>query len=219
MAKIVPTKPVLIALYGYPGAGKSHFASQFCQAIYAAHIYGDKIRHELFEKPTHNKRENELVDHLMQYMAEEFLRAGVSVIYDTDALRQSDRRALRDLARKYQAKNLLVWLQVDIESAFLRVAKRDRRKVEDKFASQYDRSTFDDITKRMQNPRDEDYVVISGKHTFNTQKNTVIKKMYEQGLINTDSISSNVAKPNLVNLVPALRAGRVDPSRRNIVIR
>jgi predicted kinase len=206
-------------LYGYPGAGKSHFASQFCEDLYAAHIYGDRMRHELFEKPTHGKRENEIVDHLMQYMTEEFLKAGISVVYDTGALRQSERRALRDLARKYQAKSLLIWLQVDMESAFLRIAKRDRRKAEEKYASHYDRSTFDDITKGMQNPKDEDFVVISGKHTFNTQKNAVVKKMYSLGLINMDSATARVAKPGLVNLVPPPRAGRVDVTRRNIVIR
>ena len=118
----------------------------------------------------------------MQYMADEFLRVGISVVYDTDALKQSDRRVLRDMARKYQAKHLLIWLQIDLESAFLRITKRDRRKAEDKFSSQYDRSTFDDITKLMQNPKDEDYVVISGKHTFNTQRMLLLKKCTSKAL-------------------------------------
>lgn len=219
MAKISPAKPMLLMLYGYPGSGKSHFATQFCQDVNIAHIYGDNIRHQLFERPTRRSRENEIIDNLMLYMTEEFLKTGISVIYDTDALRLAKRRNLRDLARKYQAGHLLIWIQVDIESAYLRVAKRDRRKAEDKYSAQYDRSTFNDIIKRMQNPLNEDYVVVSGKHTFNTQKNAVIKKMYERGLLDMDNATSKVVKPGLVNRVPPLRAGRVDTSRRNIVIR
>ena len=73
----------------------------------------------------------------------------------------------------------------------------------------------------MQNPSTtEDYVVISGKHTFNTQRNAVLKRLYELGMLSAESITSNVVKPELVNLVPKNpAAGRVDMSRRNIVIR
>jgi hypothetical protein len=72
----------------------------------------------------------------------------------------------------------------------------------------------------MQNPQTgEEYLVISGKHTFVTQKNAVVNKLYHMGLINSDAMQHSVAKPGLVNLVPNPNAGRVDMSRRNIVIR
>ena len=71
----------------------------------------------------------------------------------------------------------------------------------------------------MQNPRNEDYLVVSGKHTFNTQRSAVVKRLYEIGLISVDSANARIIKPGLVNLVPNPTAGRVDISRRNIVIR
>jgi predicted kinase len=219
MNKVFLNKPTLIMLYGFPGAGKTHFARELSETISAAHVQGDRIRYELFDKPRNDKQENEIVAHLMDYMAEEFLNAGISVIYDTNAMRLVQRRGLRDMARKAKAEHLLIWLQIDVESAFTRINKRDRRKADDKYAVPYDRSVFDEYIGHMQNPQNEDYVVISGKHTFNTQRGAVMKKLYDSGLISADTATSNVVKPGLVNLIPNASGGRVDFSRRNIVIR
>jgi predicted kinase len=220
MAKLIPTKPLLILLYGFPGSGKTHFARQLSETINAAHIHGDRIRNELFDEPRYDKQENDVVDHLMQYMSEEFLKSGMSVIYDANTMRLSERRKLRDMARKVKAQPVLIWLQIDTDSALARLGQRDRRKVDDKYAASYNKASFNALIGNMQNPHTtEDYIVISGKHTFNTQRSAVVKKMYEMGLIATDQLTSSVVKPGLVNLVPNPTAGRVDMSRRNIVIR
>jgi predicted kinase len=219
MHKIVVTKPVVIMLYGFPGAGKTHFADELSKAMSAAHVQGDRIRYELFEKPKYDKQENEVVTHLMEYMAEEFLTAGVSVIFDTNAHRLVQRRAVRDIARKARAQPLLIWLQIDQDSAFNRTSKRDRRRNNDKYAQPYTEASFKQFLGTMQNPRNEEYMVISGKHTFNTQLGAVMKKLYEMGVVTAENYSSNVAKPALVNLIPNSAGGRVDMDRRNIVIR
>lgn len=218
--KLALTRPTLILLYGYPGAGKTFLARQLCEDIQAAHLQSDRIRYELFEQPRHDKQENQIVDHLLQYMTEEFLNAGVSVVYDINAMRAAQRRELRDIARKNKVETLLVWLQVDVESAFNRVSKRDRRKLDDKYTPSIERSTFEQIASHMQNPlTTEDYMVISGKHTYHTQRNAVLKKLYDLGLVSTDGAGAKLVKPGLVNLVPNHMGGRVDNSRRNIVIR
>jgi predicted kinase len=218
-AKLSLTKPTIILLYGFPGSGKTHFARQLTEHINAAHVQSDRIRFELFEQPRFDRQENEIVGHLMNYMTEEFLHAGISVVYDMNAARLSERRALRDMARKHKAQPVLIWFQIDTESAFARARQRDRRKSDDKYAAPIDRTTFDEMAGRMQNPSNtEDYIVVSGKHNFQTQRGAVIKKMYDMGLLGTD-LATKVVKPGLVNLVPSPVAGRVDNSRRNIVIR
>lgn len=220
MSKITPLKPLLVQLYGYPGSGKTYFARQLCDHIQAAHIQGDRIRFELFENPRYDKQENDVIIQLMDYMAGEFLAAGISVVYDTNAMRLSQRHGLREMARKARAQPLLIWLQVDTDSSFARTTQRDRRRSDDKYAAPMDRSTFDSLAGYMQNPQNtEDYVVISGKHVFKTQFSAVMKRLHELNLISSAEVASQVAKPGMVNLIPNPAAGRVDMSRRNIMIR
>src|SRR5580700_736633 len=127
MAKIYPTKPFLLLFYGYPGAGKTYLARQFCDNIQAAHLQADRIRAELFEQPRYDKQENAIVNQLMNYMTEEFLSAGLSVAYDTNAARSGQRRVIADIARRCHAQPVVVWFQMDSDTAYDRSIKRDRR--------------------------------------------------------------------------------------------
>lgn len=220
MAKLQLNKPTLFLLYGFPGAGKSYFSRQFSDDIKAAHVQSDRIRHELFTEPRYDKQENQIVTQLMLYMTEEFLQAGVSVLLDSNAARHAQRRQLKELANKSDAQTITIWFQIDMDSAFSRVEKRDRRKADDKYSLEYDQSTFEHLASGMQNPTPtEDYVVLSGKHIYTTQRNTMIKKLYDLGLLHADQTINSMVKPELVNLIPNPLAGRVDPSRRNITIR
>lgn len=226
MPKIVPTKPLLIMMYGFPGAGKTYFARQLCNELQAAHLQGDRVRSELFEEPRYDREENSVVTHLMDYMTEEFLSAGMSVIYDVNAMRGAKRHELRDMARQHKAHPLLVWIQVDPETSYLRGAKRDRRHIDDKYSRPMDRQTFESVASGMQNPGSlEDYVVISGKHIFSTQFSSLVKRLHELSLIGGNDTASRVVKPGLVNLVPQSHDSSNNhlppqpPARRNIIIR
>ena len=219
MAKIYPIKPFLLMFYGYPGSGKTYFARQLAENVQVAHLQADRIRGELFEEPRYDKQENEIVTQLMNYMAEEFLSAGLSVAYDTSAMRLKQRRQLGELARRNHATPILIWFQMDQDTAFGRNIKRDRRRADDKYAASWDRTSFEDVVNYMQNPTHaEDYIVVSGKHLFNMQQSAVIGKLRGKGLLASDDANSRVIKPGLVNLIPK-PGGRFDASRRNISIR
>lgn len=218
MAKIVLNRPVLICLYGFPGSGKSFVARNLSEHIQMAQVSADHIRSELFANPRYDNQENAIVSHMMGYMVEEFLGSGPSVVYDGNAFRTAQRRRLRELAAKHKAAYLLVWLQIDVESAFARTQRRDRRTMDDKFAEPQTRQSFNSQLSTMQNPKDEQYIVISGKHAFVTQKSAVVNRLYQIGLITSESVQSNITKPGLINLVPNRYAGQADMSRRNIAI-
>ncbi len=219
MSKIELSKPLLLCLYGFPGSGKSYLARNLASSMGIAHVSADRIRSELFQRPRYDAQENAVIRHLMDYMTEEFLHAGVSVIYDANSSRAAQRRALREMAKKHKAQPLLIWLQIDQESAFARTQQRDRRTLDDKFSEPQTKASFDNQIAAMQNPQGEDYIVISGKHTFTTQKNAIVSRLYQLGLVSSETVQSSVTAPGLVNLIPNPAAGRVDMSRRNITIR
>ncbi len=216
--KVQTTKPLLILLYGFPGAGKTYFARQLAENLAAAHVHSDRIRYELFDEPRYDRQENAIVNQLMQYMTEEFLNADINVIYDMNAMRKSQRATLREMARKKGAKTIVVWFLMDPDTAFNRIKVRDRRKSDDKYAMEYSHDMFKRYISHMQHPELEDYVVVSGKHTYPSQQTSFFKKLLELGYVNTQHAQSKVAMPGMVNLVPRMNVGRVDMSRRNISI-
>jgi len=206
-------------MYGYPGSGKSYFGRQFADETKSAYVNDDTLRHEFIDNPTYNKSENNAVQHLSVYMLNNFLKSGISVVYDCSNRRTADRKLLYTIAENYKAQVMIIWIQIDIESSFNRVNNRDSRKIDDKYAEKLDRTSFNSVVGSMQNPSDkDDFVVISGKHVFSTQKHAVYKKLSERNLLNQDYLNSNLPKPELINLVPNLYSGRVDNKRRNINI-
>jgi len=217
MSKKILTKPTVFITYGFPGSGKSYFGRQFAEDAMLPYISSDVLRHEFMDNPTYSKQENETIDHLSTYMLENFLKAGVGVIYDCNNNTIAARKLITGIANKYKAETLIVWLQIDLESSFNRVNNRDARKTDDKYAEPLDRTSFENRVSKMQKPTDrEDYVVVSGKHSFNGQKNAVYKKLIEKKIIDSDFANTNIPKPGMVNLVSNFHGGRVDNRRRNI---
>jgi len=217
MNKSMIIRPTVLITYGYPGSGKSYFARQFAEDSTLAFINSDLLRHEFIDNPSYDKQENDTIDHLSTFMLENFLKAGVSVVYDCNNSRISTRKMITAIADRFKAETLIVWPQIDIETSFDRVNHRDARRTDDKYAEPLDRTTFEDRVNKMQNPTDrEDFVVISGKHSFQGQKQAVYKKLLEKKLLSPEFATNNIPKPELVNLVSNLYGGRVDNKRRNI---
>jgi predicted kinase len=221
MAKNRLNQPLLIYMYGLPGSGKTFVARQLSALLGMAHINSEQIRQMITQTPHYEKEEQRTVRYLMNYMTERFLDAGMGVIYDVSANRVGERRALREMAAKHNAKDLMIWVQIDIDSAWARQEARDKRTFDDKFSEELDQKTFEQITQIMQNPQDEKPLVLSGKHLFNSQKNTIIRRLFEMGVLKEDAFEQKIANPGLVNLVPRTvnDPSHPDYTRRNVVIR
>jgi len=221
MRKIKLRKPLLIYLYGMPVAGKSYLARNIADNYGMAVVSSNKIRNILFENPTYDKSENDIVEKLMIDQAEQFLKNDIGVVYDISASRIMQRRALIGLSRKLKINDLLIWIQIDQDTAYSRSTNRDHRKPDDKYSKNLTLENFNIQLRQMQNPVDESGIVVSGKHIYNTQNIAIQKKLIKMGLIDNDDLGKKIAKPELVNLVSKAQivGGRVNYSRRNIIIR
>lgn len=213
-SKITPIKPFILILYGFPGSGKTTFAKQFCEEFGLVHLQEDKLAKELFEG-TH--ADDAVQKRATDYLSGELLKSGVSLVVDSNrSLRTKERKLLSDLAKQNKAASLTIWFQIDPETAYMRLQNRDRRKSEDKYAKEYTEKDFRSALSAQQNPKEsEAYAVISGKHTYSSQRSAVLKRLYDLNLIETTQMSQKIAKPGLVNLIPH----RGDITRRNISIR
>lgn len=219
MEKIVPEKPALILLYGFPGSGKTYFSRQFCEEVKMAHLEEDRIRHQLFEQPKYSRQENFALSKITEFMIGEFLDAGVSVVYDANVMRTARRRTLREIAKKHAADILVVWFQVDADTAYARNVKRDRRRLDDRYAAGYNADDFKELAAHMQHPdASENFIVVSGKHTYETQRSAVIKKLADQHFIKPSLAMHKMVKPELVNLVPNGQKDISTDGRRTIIL-
>lgn len=218
-AKYTTAKPFVVMMYGFPGSGKTNFAHQLTGELGLIHIQEDKIAHDFFGDKAEKAAGTPGLRKITNYMTKEFLRHGGSVVYDVDVLTARERRAVRDIAFETKATPILVWFQVDPETTYMRTQSRDRRKTDDKYAKVYNEDSYRDVLSRMQNPNQEEYIVVSGKHTYQTQRGTVLKRLYDLGVVSPETASSGVVKPGLVNLVPQTLGGRAADIRRNISIR
>lgn len=219
--KLTPNKPFLLILYGYPGAGKTLFARQFANELEnTIHMHADKLQHDLAEQlPVETSSNSSLSGTIFKYLVNEYLGNGLSVILDASLTKKNERKLFKKIAADNKASTIIVWIQIDADSAFSRVKKRDRRKAEDKYSQEYVSSEFKSVISSAQNPDNEDFVVISGKHTFQSQRSSVLKKLFETGILTRDQATQNIVKPGLVNLVPKNFSERGLLSRRNISIK
>ncbi len=221
MRKIKLRGPTLIYFYGMPGAGKSYLARNIAENYGLAVVSSNKIRNILFENPVYDKTENNMVEKIMIDQTEQFLKNDIGVVYDISASRILQRRALRELTRKLKIKDLLIWIQIDQDTAYARSTNRDHRKPDDKYNKNLSLDSFNAQLRQMQNPIDEAGIVVSGKHIYSTQNIAIQKKLVKMGLIDSEDLGKKIAKPELVNLVSKAQivGGRVNYSRRNIIIR
>lgn len=203
--KIHPVKPSVIMLYGYPGSGRTTFASQLSREIKYAHIDAERLLKGSI-KSSGNLSDKEVAS-MMTYIANEFIKAGVGVVFDLELPRAADRHRIKLFAKKHKLKHIIIWLQIDAETAQYRATS----------AKKYTQKSFKEFSARMQNPTDEDVIVISGKHNFRSQKPTVIKKLLQKNIIKSEDLANRIVKPELMSLVPNSVANKQE-DRRNISI-
>ena len=216
MIRLKLKRPILILLMGIPGSGKTYLARRLSRQLDAAVVSGEKIRMMIVPKPSLRAEEERAVWQVAHLMTEEFLSLNISVVCDFDLNRRSQRRQIQKLAKKYQAEYLVIWQQVNRETALARCGHRDYKQPDDRYALSLKPETFEALSQLLEPPHQEKALVISGQHTFSGQSQTILRHLVERQLLSMQRrLAQSIPKPGLVNLV-AGKSGRTDHDRRNI---
>ncbi|HEU5187370.1 MAG TPA: ATP-binding protein [Candidatus Saccharimonadales bacterium] len=167
-------RPRILMLAGIPGAGKSTFASAFADMFGVSYISSDLLRAELFADPQFSKDEEAIIGRLQTYMVQEVIKNKRSFLLDGGCNTKTDRLKVEQCAKKNGYDTLVIWVQTNPDTAKSRATGRARTSDSHKPLPE---AVFTRLAKQFSPPTTEDYIVISGMHTFTTQVRTVLRKL------------------------------------------
>ncbi|MBC7868790.1 AAA family ATPase [Candidatus Saccharibacteria bacterium] len=174
MKSLSLSKPHVIVMVGIPGSGKSFFAEHFADTFNAPLISDERLRDELFNKPTYNHDEQTIIRRVSDYMLDELYKTHRTFIYDGVAAARIERQEIAKKARAAGYEALFVWVQTESSTAQSRVKKVIKGK------TALSPNISDSALKHFSAPHaNEKAVVISGKHTYSSQLKIVLKRLVQ----------------------------------------
>lgn len=128
-------RPLLVVFLGFPGSGKTYFATKLAEKLLAVTFNSDALRVSMFGslqaieriRQTDQSRLYNDVFGAMDYATRQTLLAGHSVIYDAQQTKRENRRNIETIARESGAIPVLVWMKTDKKVALKRGQERDIR--------------------------------------------------------------------------------------------
>lgn len=113
-------------MLGYPGAGKTTTAEVIHELTGAVHLSSDKLRLEMFSRPTFDQTEHDKLYKALDAKTEKLLEEGKSVIYDANLNRYQHRVDKYGICQRTGARPVLIWVQTPKELAKQRATKTNR---------------------------------------------------------------------------------------------
>lgn len=214
-------RPLLIMIIGLPGAGKSYFARHFSDTFGAPLVSADTMRFELFDNPQYTANEHGLIKRILAHQLGELVKTKTSVLVDGICNTRQDRQSLEQFAVQHGYGTMLVWVQTDEPTAKTRATTRNAKRAGDEFNSKISATQFADHAKQLNPPvKNEDYVVISGKHTYTTQAKMVLRKLAAPRVEKVEAAYHERAEKRATRPVaPSVAPARAVQARRNVIIR
>ena len=108
-------EPVLIAVSGLPGTGKSYFCARLTEKLPALILESDTLRKTLFPSPDYSQRESSRLFQAIHRLIERLLNKGVSIILDATNLSERHREHLYSIAERLRVKLIMVRVEAPPE--------------------------------------------------------------------------------------------------------
>ena len=101
-------EPVLVAVSGLPGTGKSYFCGQLAERLPFTILESDALRKTLFSSPSYSSEESSRLFRVVHLLIERLLKKGISLILDATNLSERNREYLYSIADRLDVKLVLV---------------------------------------------------------------------------------------------------------------
>jgi len=103
--------PVLIAVSGLPGTGKTYFSQKLSERLPAVVLESDVLRKVIFQTPEYSQQESTRLFKACYFLIEMLLGKGISVILDATNLIERHRERLYRIAALLKAKLILARME------------------------------------------------------------------------------------------------------------
>ena len=104
----MPAQPLLVAMCGLPGTGKSYFAAKLTERLPFLILETDRLRKVLGERPKYTTGEHRRVFNSCYHLINHYLINGYSVLFDATNLNEEFRFYLYDISKSTGAPLALV---------------------------------------------------------------------------------------------------------------
>ena len=100
--------PALVLLSGLPASGKSYVAAELCRQYPLARLESDTMRKVLFSRPVYSQAESGRLFAAIHALLEILLARGIPTILDATNLKEAHRQPIYDIAKRHDAKLIIV---------------------------------------------------------------------------------------------------------------
>lgn len=215
MKSLSLSRPLIVFVIGMPGAGKSFFARKFAETFNAPIVSYDYLRQQMFPEPAFSDDEDVLIAQIAGNEFSELLKTQRTIIIDGGNNNYDDRQALMKMAKKKGYGSLIVWVQTDERSARARATNRKPKREGDALNASMTDHAFDIAKASFMPPgKGEDFIVVSGKHTYSTQAKVVLRRF----VTTQEPVSTHSQQPHQPGRSPQ-HGGDVHPRGRSVTIR
>lgn len=156
-------KPRALMIFGAPGSGKTTFGEKFAHKFGLAYLNLDEV-----------EEQNGFTRDQIFAILELLTRTRQTIVFEGCMDSEAERIELRNLLRSVGYEPSLIWLQTDVATLRTRLKAKYRsvKKAKD---------VYNTAIKLLEAPAESEHpIILSGKHTFETQTKHVIAGLAEQ---------------------------------------
>lgn len=154
------TKPRAILVFGAPCSGKTTFCEKFSRRFKAPYYDLDSLREEA-----------DFTEKQLHVILGVIAKAGQNIIIEGGLGTEEERDAVRRLLKSCGYNPALIWIQTDVNTIKARLKTRTRsvKKAKEEYETRI---------SEMEAPSDSEHpIILSGKHTFETQLSHVLSQL------------------------------------------